>query len=226
MDTERVIVPVARCGRPPCRCERRPTPRPSRRCQPRPRHQSRRHRAGLTSRQWCQRIASGQWTEMAPGVFGHSATLPTWKMHVRAGLTWLGPDAAMCGETSGRWMALDGCTSDSVEFLIPRGRRGTLPRFELPPRRCGIPPTSPATRACGARPPVAPSSTCPAAQASPHDDWRTRSTAASDCGGPPCPTSSGGWPLPVSPTATAGRVCASCCSTPVGNRSSSAASSV
>jgi len=64
-------------------------------------------------------------------VWAHAATEVTWEMRIRAGLLWLGRDAAISGETSGRWLGLDGCTADAVEFLTPRARRSKDPRFEL-----------------------------------------------------------------------------------------------
>lgn len=79
--------------------------------------------AGISDARWLRRVHDGTWLELAPGVFRHSATQVTFELLVRAGSLWLGHDAALYGRTAGRWLGLDGCDTDAVEFLVPRGRR-------------------------------------------------------------------------------------------------------
>jgi very-short-patch-repair endonuclease len=80
--------------------------------------------AGLTSRQWVQRVAAGEWQRLHSGVWCHAATPVTWELRVRAGALWLGGRAALAGAAAARWWGLDGFEgSDEVEFVVPRARR-------------------------------------------------------------------------------------------------------
>jgi len=88
-------------------------------------------RIGISSKQFCRRVDRGELVEIAPGIWTHAAVDVTWELRVRAGLLWLGNDAAISGEAAARWWELDGFTSDVVEFVTPRRRRSMSPRFEL-----------------------------------------------------------------------------------------------
>ncbi|MEQ1873369.1 MAG: DUF559 domain-containing protein [Ilumatobacteraceae bacterium] len=80
--------------------------------------------AGLTSRQWVHRVGSGEWRVVLPGIWRHSATPETWELRVRAGARWLSSRGAVAGRAAARWWGLDGFEcDDSVEFVVPRGRR-------------------------------------------------------------------------------------------------------
>src|SRR3954454_14879366 len=82
--------------------------------------------AGLTSRQWRNRIDRGWWVPVLPTVWRHAGTPETWELRVRAAALWLGEDAAAAGETCGRWWQLDGFEAiETVEFVVPRRRRST-----------------------------------------------------------------------------------------------------
>lgn len=80
-------------------------------------------KAGLTSDQWCRRLEHGAWTEVAPGVWRHAATPDTWQLRARAGLRWLGPQAALYGRTAATWWGIDQRPIETVEFVVPRVRR-------------------------------------------------------------------------------------------------------
>lgn len=80
--------------------------------------------AGLTSREWVRRVASGEWRTVLPGIWRHAATPETWELRVRAGSRWLGNRGAVAGRTAARWWGLDGFEDDdTVEFVVPRDRR-------------------------------------------------------------------------------------------------------
>jgi very-short-patch-repair endonuclease len=80
--------------------------------------------AGLSSRQWARRIASGEWRPLMPSVWCHAATPETWELRVRAGSVWLGSRAALAGRAAARWWGLDGFdNTEAVEFVVPRQRR-------------------------------------------------------------------------------------------------------
>jgi hypothetical protein len=87
---------------------------------------------GLSSRQWCRRVDELVWSEVAPGVWCHAAVPQVWELRVRAGLMWLGTQAALFGPTAAAWWGLDGFDrAGRVEFVVPRGRRGVPPRMVL-----------------------------------------------------------------------------------------------
>jgi|JI10StandDraft_1071094.scaffolds.fasta_scaffold169604_1 very-short-patch-repair endonuclease len=87
--------------------------------------------AGLSPDQWQRLLRADIWVPIVPGLWHHSATVPTWEMKVRAGSTWLGRSAALYGATAARWWGLEGCTTESVEFLVPRARRHLPPWLTL-----------------------------------------------------------------------------------------------
>lgn len=80
-------------------------------------------RAGLTSAQWCYRVATGVWREVAPRVWAHSARSITWEMQLHAGLIHLGPKAAIFGDAAHAWWELDDAPNGVVEFVVPRLHR-------------------------------------------------------------------------------------------------------
>lgn len=80
-------------------------------------------RAGLSSDQWLRRVEHGVWRDMAPGVWRHRATPDTWQLRARAGLRWLGRDAALYGRTAAAWWGIDARPVPIVEFVVPRARR-------------------------------------------------------------------------------------------------------
>jgi very-short-patch-repair endonuclease len=80
-------------------------------------------RAGLSSDQWNRRLEHGAWCEMAPQVWRSRGVPATWQLRVRAGLIWLGPNAALFGRTAAAWWGIDARPVDDVEFVVPRRRR-------------------------------------------------------------------------------------------------------
>jgi hypothetical protein len=78
---------------------------------------------GLSSDQWGRRLERGIWRTMAPGVWCHRATPDTWRLRARAGAVWLGADAALYGRSAAAWWGIDALPPQSVEFVVPRGRR-------------------------------------------------------------------------------------------------------
>lgn len=88
-------------------------------------------RAGLSAGQWRRLRRDEVWLPVVPGVWRHAATPLTWEMKVRAGATWLGKDAALHGTTAVRWWGLEGSQTETVEFLVPRGRRHLVPWLTL-----------------------------------------------------------------------------------------------
>jgi very-short-patch-repair endonuclease len=87
--------------------------------------------AGLSPSQWRRLLRDDVWVMVVPGHWRHAATPLTWEMKIRAGTAWLGKDAALYGATAARWWGLDGCATDRVEFLVPRGRRHLVPWLTL-----------------------------------------------------------------------------------------------
>ena len=60
---------------------------------------------------------------ICPDVWRHALTPETWQLRARAGLLYLGRDAALFAVTSAAWWALDVPPPTTVEFVVPRGRR-------------------------------------------------------------------------------------------------------
>ena len=87
--------------------------------------------AGLSAGQWRRLRRDDVWLPVVPGLWRHAATPLTWEMKVRAGAAWLGKEAALYGPTAARWWNIDGCDSDSVEFVVPRARRHLTPWLTL-----------------------------------------------------------------------------------------------
>lgn len=79
--------------------------------------------AGLSHAQWARRLQLGLWVPLAPGVWTHRATEPTWALRARAVLQWLGEDAALYGRSALHWWGVDQREPDDVEVLVPRERR-------------------------------------------------------------------------------------------------------
>jgi hypothetical protein len=86
-------------------------------------------RVGLSSDQWIRRTDRGVWRELAPGVWRHRATPDTWQLRARAGLRWLGKDAALFGRTAAAWWGIDSRPPVLVEFVVPRRRRSVAGSF-------------------------------------------------------------------------------------------------
>ncbi|MFT3855818.1 MAG: DUF559 domain-containing protein [Ilumatobacteraceae bacterium] len=85
--------------------------------------------AELTSAQWCYRLQTEEWVDVAPGVWRHRATPVTWEMQLQAGLLHLGSKAAIFGQSATAWWELDDAVAGKVEFVVPRRRRErALPR--------------------------------------------------------------------------------------------------
>ncbi|MEO5722816.1 MAG: DUF559 domain-containing protein [Ilumatobacteraceae bacterium] len=80
---------------------------------------------------WCHRVDCGTWVEIAPGVWAHAAVPPTWELRIRAGLRWLGPNAALFGHSAAAWWGLDGFEREPVQFVVPRKQRFVPSRMEL-----------------------------------------------------------------------------------------------
>lgn len=87
--------------------------------------------AGLSESQWRRLRRNDVWVPVVPGIWRHAATPLTFEMKVRAGTAWLGKQAALYGTTAARWWGLEGCDTESVEFLVPRGRRHLVPWLTL-----------------------------------------------------------------------------------------------
>lgn len=87
--------------------------------------------AGLSAGQWRRLRRDDVWLPVVPGLWRHAATPLTWEMKVRAGAIWLGREAALYGPTAARWWNIDGCDSDSVEFVVPRASRHLTPWLTL-----------------------------------------------------------------------------------------------
>lgn len=88
-------------------------------------------RSGISEHQWARRRREGHWLQVVPGVWHHRATPLTFELKVRAAATWLGRNAALYGAAAGRWLGLEGCETERVEFLVPRGRRHLSPWLGL-----------------------------------------------------------------------------------------------
>ena len=92
---------------------------------------ARAQQAGLSESQW-RRLREGDvWVPVVPGQWRHAATPLTWETKVRAGAEWLGRDSALYGATAARWWGPEGCCAETVEFLVPRGRRHLAPWLTL-----------------------------------------------------------------------------------------------
>lgn len=89
------------------------------------------YEAGLSPGQWRRLRRDDVWVPVVPGLWRHAATPLTWEMKVRAGAAWLGRDAALYGPTASRWWGLDGCDTETVEFVVPRARRHLVPWLTL-----------------------------------------------------------------------------------------------
>ncbi|MEX0846294.1 MAG: DUF559 domain-containing protein, partial [Ilumatobacteraceae bacterium] len=80
-------------------------------------------RVGMSSRQWCRRVDRGWWVPEAPRVWRHRSTPPSWRLSARAGLLWLGDDAALFGRAAAAWWGIDTRAPVDVELVVPRRRR-------------------------------------------------------------------------------------------------------
>ena len=87
--------------------------------------------AGLSAGQWQRLIGQDIWVPVVPGRWRHAATPLSWDIKVHAGSAWLGEKAALYGATAARWWGLEGCDTESVEFLVPRSRRHLPPWLTL-----------------------------------------------------------------------------------------------
>jgi very-short-patch-repair endonuclease len=79
--------------------------------------------AGVTSREWRRRVNRGEWVAESVGVYRHALTPDSWRLRARAGLMYLGEEAALYGLTSAAWWGLEVPDPTTVEFLVPRSRR-------------------------------------------------------------------------------------------------------
>jgi very-short-patch-repair endonuclease len=78
----------------------------------------------VTPGQWQRRVARGEWVAVVGReVWRHVMAPDTWQIRARAGLMYLGPDAALFGGTSLAWWGLEIDPPKVVEFVVPRGRR-------------------------------------------------------------------------------------------------------
>ncbi|MEO5724108.1 MAG: hypothetical protein ABIQ39_12540, partial [Ilumatobacteraceae bacterium] len=87
--------------------------------------------AGIAPWRWRRNEEHGQWSEIMPGVWHHAAVVRTWELRIRAGVLWLGRDAAIFGFAAAAWWALDGFDEGPVQYLVPHRRRSLVPIVEL-----------------------------------------------------------------------------------------------
>ena len=96
--------------------------------------------AGLSPGQWSRRVTSGDWAPVSVDVWRHSLVEETWQLRARAGLMYLGVDAALYGLTAAAWWGLDVPVPDVVEFVVPAGAAGSTTASSSTRRRSGTPP--------------------------------------------------------------------------------------
>lgn len=85
----------------------------------------------MSSGQWRRRLERGEWQPEAPRVWRHRSTPASWRLRARAGLLWLGDDAALFGRTAAAWWGIDPRTPEVVELVVPRRRRNVDGPFLL-----------------------------------------------------------------------------------------------
>jgi hypothetical protein len=76
-------------------------------------------RVGVSEHRWRAMRAAGWWVPVSPTHYRHVATTVTFELQLRAGLGWLGRNAAAFGTTSLSWMAVDVDQPDEPAFLVP-----------------------------------------------------------------------------------------------------------
>jgi hypothetical protein len=80
-------------------------------------------RLGVTPGQWQRRVGRGDWVKVSVGVWRHVLVPDSWQLRARAGLLYLGDDAALFGATAAAWWGVDIPRPAVVEFVAPRSRR-------------------------------------------------------------------------------------------------------
>lgn len=80
-------------------------------------------RLGISEHRWRTMRDQGWWEAVSPSHYRHASTPDSLELRVRAGLGWLGKDAALFGTTALWWMGAEVDPPDKPEFLVPRIRR-------------------------------------------------------------------------------------------------------
>ncbi|HET9727788.1 MAG TPA: DUF559 domain-containing protein [Acidimicrobiia bacterium] len=79
--------------------------------------------AGVTRSQVRQRLGTGLWVELLPGVYAHQSTPITTDLRRRSALLWAGRDAALSHLTAGALWCLDGVVERRIELTVARRLR-------------------------------------------------------------------------------------------------------
>jgi very-short-patch-repair endonuclease len=79
-------------------------------------------RGGLTLRQVQQRIRTGRWMVLHPGVYLVGRREPDQQACTRAAVAWAGSDAVASGLTAAWWWGLRDCAPGAAEVTVPRAR--------------------------------------------------------------------------------------------------------
>ena len=76
-------------------------------------------------------LDEGWWVPLTPHHFHPRGVDPTFAMQALAGSEWLGKQCGLYADRALWWLGVEVPEPPSAAFLVPRGRRGTLPRMEL-----------------------------------------------------------------------------------------------
>lgn len=76
-------------------------------------------------------VDEGWWAPLTPHHFHPSGVEPTFEMQAKAGSEWLGKECGLYADRALWWLGVDVPEPRSAAFLVPRGRRGTLPWMEM-----------------------------------------------------------------------------------------------
>ncbi|MFZ4720005.1 MAG: hypothetical protein ACOYMR_11300 [Ilumatobacteraceae bacterium] len=86
---------------------------------------------GIGSTRWNRMLDEGWWLALTPHHFHPSGVAPGFEMQARAGSDWLGKACGLYADRALWWLGVDVPQPFAAAFLVPRGRRGTLPWLEL-----------------------------------------------------------------------------------------------
>ncbi len=81
---------------------------------------------GISDHRWRVMRQQGWWVPVSPSHYRHVSTTTTLELRIRAGLGWLGRDAAMFSTTALWWLDIDVTEPTKPEFLVPRLRRSLV----------------------------------------------------------------------------------------------------
>jgi hypothetical protein len=88
-------------------------------------------RQGIGNARWRRMLEEGWWVPLTPRHFHPGGVEPTFAMQALAGSEWLGKQCGLYADRALWWLGVEVPEPRTAAFLVPRGRRSTLPRMEL-----------------------------------------------------------------------------------------------